>query len=540
MCNVNLFVPKLSVNSEIKPIPQSWALFPACLPTRKPKRKGRQECWASNKRKRKNYICPMLSPGENFNYQLAELKTCTREDVSKHILAILETFPFSTRDEQEEFSKKVNELAWQHAADKPLLYCYARLMHGFFLFYSERYEEALPLLTESKNLFEEYNDKNGAAICTGVQGSIYRTMGNVDLPLKLIWAAYEQLKTSERFQLYTMAMGVTLANIYLEQKHYDEASKLYESMLAMPEKWFSFYWDIYALHGMGKMCMAQNKPAEAKQHFEEAMALAEKNNHPMSICNSLSELGNYYNVTGEYDQAEQCHLRALAIREKNNFFSGATTSCITLGDIYIKQSRLGDALHMLEKGMKMAEQIKVKVKIYRIHQLLSEIYEQQNDLQQSLFHYKKYHELHDEVEAEDNARKVKNVQLIFAAEQTRKENIIIKKQKEEIERKNTELQETIDELTRTRVSRTARAITFTIAIILFILEDSILHFALKIVPQNSYWLSMLVKMAIIFSLSPINKAIEKFLLHRIIKKKKSMSSKEVASALIPESVILKN
>ncbi len=286
--------------------------------------------------------------------------------------------------------------------------------------------------------------------------------------------------------------------------------------------------------------MAQNKPAEAKQHFEEAMALAEKNNHPMSICNSLSELGNYYNVTGEYDQAEQCHLRALAIREKNNFFSGATTSCITLGDIYIKQSRLGDALHMLEKGMKMAEQIKVKVKIYRIHQLLSEIYEQQNDLQQSLFHYKKYHELHDEVEAEDNARKVKNVQLIFAAEQTRKENIIIKKQKEEIERKNTELQETIDELTRTRVSRTARAITFTIAIILFILEDSILHFALKIVPQNSYWLSMLVKMAIIFSLSPINKAIEKFLLHRIIKKKKSMSSKEVASALIPESVILKN
>ncbi len=158
----------------------------------------------------------MLSPGENFNYQLAELKTCTREDVSKHILAILETFPFSTRDEQEEFSKKVNELAWQHAADKPLLYCYARLMHGFFLFYSERYEEALPLLTESKNLFEEYNDKNGAAICTGVQGSIYRTMGNVDLPLKLIWAAYEQLKTSERFQLYTMAMGVTLANIYGE------------------------------------------------------------------------------------------------------------------------------------------------------------------------------------------------------------------------------------------------------------------------------------------------------------------------------------
>jgi tetratricopeptide (TPR) repeat protein len=482
----------------------------------------------------------MISPRENFNTQFAQLKICDPRDVSKHIVAILETFPISTKDEQEEFSKKVNELAWQHAADKPMLYCYARLVHGFFLFYNEKYDEALPLLTETKNLFEEYNDAYGTALCTGLQGSIYRTMGNVDLPLKMMWAAYEQLKTSERFQLYTMAMGVTMGNIYLEQKHYDEALKLYESMLAMPEKWFNFYWNIYVLHGMGKMCMAQNKPAEAKQHFEEAMALAEKNNHPLSICNSLSELGNYYNITGEYEQAEQYHLRALAIREQNNFFSGATTSCITLGSIYIKQLRLADALQVLEKGMKIAEQIKVKFKMYRIHQLLSEIYEQQNDLQQSLFHYKKYHQLSAEVEEEDNARRVKNIQLIFEAEQTRKENIIIKKQKEEIERKNIELQETIDELTRTRVSRTARAITFTIAIILFIMEDSILHFALKIVPENSYWLSMLVKMVIIFSLGPINKAIEKFMLHRIMKKRRGISGKKVSPTLVPETVAAKS
>ncbi|MBK5284534.1 MAG: tetratricopeptide repeat protein [Bacteroidia bacterium] len=476
----------------------------------------------------------MISPRENFNLQFAELKTCAPENVSKHILAIQETFPSCTRDEQEEFSKKVNDLAWQHAADKPLLYCYARLMHGFFLFYGERYDEAFPLLEETKHLFEEYNDKYGAAICTGLQGSIYRTMGNVDLPLKYMWAAYEQVKTSERFQLFTMAMGVTMGNIYLEQKHYDDALKLYETMLALPRKWFSFYWDVYALHGMGKMCMAQNKPDEAKKYLEEAMAMAEKNNHPLSICNSLSELGNYYNAAGEYDKAEQCHLRALDIREKNDFFSGAITSCIVLGSIYIKQSRFADAMQILEKGMKTAEQIKVKLKMYRIHELLSEIYEQQNDLQQSLVHYKKYHELHDEVEAEDNARKVKNVQMIFAAEQTKKENVIITKQKEEIERKNKELQETIDELTRTRISRKARAITFSIAIILFIFEDFILHFALKIVPENSYWLSMLVKMVIIFSLSPINKAIEKYLLHRLIKER-GLSAKGGSSILMPRT-----
>jgi len=55
---------------------------------------------------------------------------------------------------------------------------------------------------------------------------------------------------------------------------------------------------------------------------------------------------------------------------------------------------------------------------------------------------------------------------------------------------------------------------------MFIMEDTILHFALKIVPENSYFLSLIVKMMIIFSLSPINKAVEHYLLRRIIKKKK--------------------
>src|SRR6185503_8079273 len=118
----------------------------------------------------------------------------------------------------------------------------------------------------------------------------------------------------------------------------------------------------------------------------------------------------------------------------------------------------------------------------------------------SLFHYEQFHELHEQVELEDSERKLKNAQAVFEAEQTMKENIIIKRQKAEIEQKNIELQETIDELTRARIGKKARAITLIIAIILFIVEDTILHFALKIVPADSYFLSLIVKMVIIFSL----------------------------------------
>ncbi|HLG34081.1 MAG TPA: tetratricopeptide repeat protein, partial [Bacteroidia bacterium] len=251
--------------------------------------------------------------------------------------------------------------------------------------------------------------------------------------------------------------------------------------------------------------------------LEKALAAAEKFNNPTSLCNSLSEMGNYFLAAENFPEAEQFHKRALALREQNNFTGGAITSCIRLGEIYVKHSKPDEAIEILSKGLQMAEQLKVKPKMYQIHLLLSEIYESKNELEKSFIHFKQFHELREQVEVEDSVRKIKNAQLVFEAEQTKKENIIIKKQKEEIEKKNIELQETIDELTRAKIGKKARAFTLIIAIVLFVAEDPILHYAL-LATGNSYFLSMVVKIVIIFSLSPINKAIENYLLKKVIKK----------------------
>ena len=160
--------------------------------------------------------------------------------------------------------------------------------------------------------------------------------------------------------------------------------------------------------------------------------------------------------------------------------------------------------------------------MYQIHLLLSEIYHCKNDLARSLFHYKQYHHLQEQVVLEDNAKKIKNVRLVFEAEQTRKENIIIKKQKAEIQSKNTELQNTIDELTITKAGKKAKAFTLLVAMVFFIFEDGILHFIFHLMPANNFWLSLSIKMIFIFSLKPINGAIEHYLVKKVIKKKREL------------------
>ena len=266
--------------------------------------------------------------------------------------------------------------------------------------------------------------------------------------------------------------------------------------------------------------MAQQKYPEAKACLESAMEAAEKYNHPISISTSLTELGNYYFAIGNFAEAENYHTRSLVLREQHQLIGGAITNCTRLGEIFIQQFKPEEAITIIEKGLTLANQIQVKAKMYQLQLLLSEIYQRKNDLVKSLFHYKLFHKLHEQVELEDNERKIKNAHLVFEAEQTFKENVIIKQQKALIEKKNIELQETIDALTRARIGKKARAITLVIAIVLFIIEDSILHFALDLVSSDNYFISLSVKMIIIFSLSPINKAVEHYLLKKIMKKRK--------------------
>jgi tetratricopeptide (TPR) repeat protein len=461
------------------------------------------------------FVNPMPETSFSFEKLINEEPATVR----KLSMQVLENYTFLSKAEQEEFEERFYKKALEYATVNPILFCYAKLLHAYNLFYREHYDAVLPLLTSTHDLFVELDDQPGASLCLLLQGNIYRTFGNVDMALKSLLAAHMQLKTDPLFVHFLMACHVNLGGIYFETNNSGEAIPHFKTALEKGEETGKFYWIIYSLHGLGKIYLAQKNYPEAKLFLDRAMKVADENYHPLSTCNSLSEMGNYHFATEDYKKAEAYHIQALNLREQNHFIGGAITSCIRLGEIYAHQHEFKKAIPILEKGLALAEEIHVKLKSYQIHFLLSRIYEQKNLLKKSLFHYKQYHILHGEVAIEDNARKIKNIQLVFEAEQTKKENVIIKRQKREIELKNFELRETIDELTRTKIGKKARAITLIIAVILFIFQDFILGFVLTVLPSKNYFISLIVKMAIIFSLSPINKGIETYLLKRLVKKK---------------------
>ena len=457
---------------------------------------------------------------EQVRQSISELKNCQVADIRKHISRIITFFKYLSKEEKNECAQSFYKWAQENSGRESLKFSHAEFLLGMYHFAVEEFEPALNLLVKARKQFDDLNDPDGKANCALLIAATYRTFGNFDLALKISWEAYSQLKQSGNNPSALAACANNMANINFELHNYDEARSMFLVTYEESKKVDDFYFMIYALHGLGKVSMQQNKIAEAKELFENGLQLAQENQTLLGISNSLTELANFYFRENNLAEAERLNMQALAVREENYFTAGAITNCIKLGEIYIKQSRWEEALHILNKGLAMAEQIKVKPKIYQVHLLLSKIYKGKNDLEKSLYHYEIFHEVREQVQEEDNARKLVDAKLIFEAEQTKKENIIIKKQKQEIERKNIELQDTIDELTLARVSRKAKALTLGVAIVMFIFEDPIIGFGLKLLSSHNYWLSLFLKMAIIFSLSPINRTIERFLLKKVIKRKR--------------------
>lgn len=267
--------------------------------------------------------------------------------------------------------------------------------------------------------------------------------------------------------------------------------------------------------------------------FHRALALAERNAHPLHISNSLTELASFHFCAGRLDEAEALSEQALDIRQQHHLLAGAVTNLLRLAEIQVLRARWSDARALLQRALSAAEELKVKPKIAQVHRQLSDLYERMRLPDKSLSHFKRFHELREQIEREDNARTLADAKAMFEAEQTRKENVVIKRQKAEIERTNRELRDSIDELTRAKIGRKAKALTLAVAIVLFIFQDAILGTALRLLNNDNYFLLLGVKMAIIFSLSPINKAIEHHLLKGVMRQerlRRSAAANAVASA----------
>ena len=381
-------------------------------------------------------------------------------------------------------------------------------------------EDGLRLSSEAHRIFEGIHDEDGVSLSGLLIGAFYRTLGNIDIALRYIVSSWDYMKKNGKYPFFCCACSYQLSELYMETKAYDRAIQTYDDCIRLADRYGYLSFQGLALSGKAQAYHALGQSDLARESFLKALPILTDTSFRNPYTRLASDYGTFLMDEGDLDQAIEYHTLAMKLRSENRMQLGSITNMIQLGKIFLLQGKKAEALAMWQQGLDRAISLNAKPKIGQLHLLLSEFYESNNEIEKSLAHYRSFHQVNEEVNREDGEKKVKRAEILFAAEQTEKENAIIKAQKAEIEKKNIELQETIDELTITKVSRRAKALTLLIAIVMIIAEEPIMHLILHYIGEENFYFVMGAKILVILSLKPIDSAIEHYLLRRVILKKK--------------------
>lgn len=166
--------------------------------------------------------------------------------------------------------------------------------------------------------------------------------------------------------------------------------------------------------------------------------------------------GQIYLGQEKYQQAAQNLRRALQIANQIELTQLSQTTLHTLGQLELAQGYPERAIPYLELALEQAIEIESNLGRYQSHQVLSDIFEQQEKYQEALLHFKQFHEVKESLFNEKNMGRLQFLQTYHDAEIARREaeiyqlkNVALEDEIKERKRLQSQLyrQATTDELT---------------------------------------------------------------------------------------------
>ncbi|GEC77439.1 tetratricopeptide repeat-containing sensor histidine kinase [Flavobacterium aquatile] len=255
------------------------------------------------------------------------------------------------------------------------------------------YAKALKYYLKSVKIYEEINDFEKCAKLYNNIGIVYKSQSSNFKALEYFTKA--QLIQDE---LKDPNVGITLTNIancYLHEKNFDKALEYY---------------------------------ANAKISLD-------KNPNPRALGEWYNNFGLFFKATNNPAKAIENWNLAIATFSSIEDKFGVADTYIYLGQLYLDQNKLSEALNSANKSLQLAKEINVLEQIVISEKLLSDIYSKQGNSDQALLHYKLFSKANDSLVNETNIRKSVEEEMNFEFE---KREVL---QKKELEKKEILLKE---------------------------------------------------------------------------------------------------
>ena len=246
--------------------------------------------------------------------------------------------------------------------------------------------QALDVYTKSLKLSEELCDTTEIINTLSNLAAISAYLHNYTTALETLYRAISIAENSGRES--SVGMYINVCNIYYEQQKYEQALIEIEKGLTLAEKINN---DIYlgiCLHLKGLIYYSQNKLEEALDCINRSMEIFQRMNLSEYIFKSKEVLSKIYKQKGLYKEALDIAYEVMKVWEEAGENENAFYLKSFIAELYYDQAQYSLALKTCNEILE--SECKDLITLNNKHQIMSMIYEAQNNGLKALEHYKQF------------------------------------------------------------------------------------------------------------------------------------------------------
>lgn len=320
----------------------------------------------------------------------------------------------------------------------------------YYTFISD-YNNAIAYCGEAIKIFENANESGGIMSCKAFLAICYRSIGQLDNAQTHLQNALQLSEQISEKSMYVFGKRIThyqAGELNSEFRNYKEAIKHYEAGLEFSTDPTPMRGRL--LSGLGVSYINTGEWDKAIENLNKAKEIISATTNYLFESKIYSDIGIYHFKRQEYDLALESQKKSLQLRIDHNFLNPTTTNYVLLADIYCAKGDLVNALANGKLAIEQSEKLKTIIKLYEAHAIVARIYERMGDFREAYHHYKKFHELREEVHNQEVIRKIEQLNSRHKMESLEKEqeifklhNVELKSAFDEIENKQKEILDSI-------------------------------------------------------------------------------------------------
>ncbi len=320
---------------------------------------------------------------------------------------------------------------------------------GVVFAYKGDNDKSLENFFKSLKMQEEIGNKKMIANMYNNIGIIYKNKGDyaksIEAHLKSL-AVKEELKDKEGMALSYGNLGL----LYYAQKKFDKALEYaYKDLsitkeLGNPKILCSSNINIGRIYyESGKNNKNNDDLEKALDFFQTALTIAEKLTLKRQLSQIYNNFGIIYYEQKKYDKAIEYYLKNIKISQEVGNKQSLAITYTNIGELYGKQKQFVKAIEYLNLSVEASKEMGTRNLLIDDYQKFAELYFSMNDYKNAYLYHQLYSQVKDSLFNEESSKQIAEMQTKYETEKKEKEILLLNKDKKlqnvELEKKDAEV-----------------------------------------------------------------------------------------------------